>query len=245
VTSGVVLVHGGLHGAWCWDRLRPLLVWPSLAVELPGRGIRPARLPDLRLADLVDTIVSDAGDSGFDQIVLVAHSMGGLSAPAAAARLGERVQHLVLVSCVVPEEGASGIQGPAKIFEAWLRRKLTREFEKPDGRLELPDWLARRMFCSDLSKDDAAEHMARLCPEAPRILLEPVSRARLMPSLPRTYVQLTKDKAIPPRSQEAMARNIGATIVPLSAGHSAMVSQPAALAAVINGICTSAVKRTP
>lgn len=165
--------------------------------------------------------------------------MGGLSAPAAAVRLGDQVKHLVLVSCVVPEEGASGIQGPAKAFEVWLRRKLTRELEKPDGKLTLPDWLARRMFCSDLSAQETEQHLAKLCPEAPRILLEPVSRAGLLPSLPRTYVKLTNDKAIPPRSQDVMAGNIGARVVPLAAGHSAMVSQPAALAAVINEICAS------
>jgi pimeloyl-ACP methyl ester carboxylesterase len=237
--SGVVLVHGGLHGAWCWDRLRPLLDWPSLAVELPGRGMRPAQLADVRLTDLVDAIVDDVLASGFDSIVLVAHSMGGLSAPSAAIRLGGRVQHLVLVSAVVPAEGRCGIQGPAKVFEAWLRRKLGRELEKPDGKLELPQWLARRMFCSDLSKKDAAQHMAQLCPEAPGILLESVSRTGLDPALPRTYVKLTKDKAIPARSQEAMARQIGARVVSMAAGHSVMVSQPAALAAVLNQICAA------
>jgi hypothetical protein len=37
--TGVVLVHGGYHGAWCWDRLLPWLDVPTLAVDLPSRTL--------------------------------------------------------------------------------------------------------------------------------------------------------------------------------------------------------------
>jgi len=35
---GIVLIHGAMHGGWCWDRLRPHLQHQSLAIDLPGRG---------------------------------------------------------------------------------------------------------------------------------------------------------------------------------------------------------------
>ncbi len=40
-----VLVHGGAHGAWCWDRLVPHLkahseVGNVVAVDLAGHGAR-------------------------------------------------------------------------------------------------------------------------------------------------------------------------------------------------------------
>ena len=36
-----VLIHGGAHGAWCWEPLLPHLSGEVLAVDLPGRGRRP------------------------------------------------------------------------------------------------------------------------------------------------------------------------------------------------------------
>ena len=39
-----VLVHGGFHDRRCWERLIPLLSRPALAVDLPGRGTKPAKM---------------------------------------------------------------------------------------------------------------------------------------------------------------------------------------------------------
>ncbi|HEX4015261.1 MAG TPA: alpha/beta fold hydrolase, partial [Frankiaceae bacterium] len=61
----VVLVHGGMHGAWCWDPVRPYLVTPSIAVDLPGRGSRPADLAAVSLDDSVAAVLEDADRAGF------------------------------------------------------------------------------------------------------------------------------------------------------------------------------------
>ena len=40
-----ILVHGGFHGAWCWERLVPELEacgHKALAIDLPGHGARAA-----------------------------------------------------------------------------------------------------------------------------------------------------------------------------------------------------------
>jgi pimeloyl-ACP methyl ester carboxylesterase len=40
---GFVLVHGGLHAAWCWSRTTPELEQlghQAIAVDLPGHGDR-------------------------------------------------------------------------------------------------------------------------------------------------------------------------------------------------------------
>lgn len=54
---GFVLIHGSELGAWLWERLVPLLRRPAPAVDLPGRGSRPADRRSLSLEDAVGSVV--------------------------------------------------------------------------------------------------------------------------------------------------------------------------------------------
>jgi hypothetical protein len=55
--DGVVLVHGTNHSAACWDSVLTHLLAPANAVDLPGRGARPAIIEDVTL----DEDVSEPG----------------------------------------------------------------------------------------------------------------------------------------------------------------------------------------
>src|SRR4029450_10004120 len=104
-----VLVHGGgMSGAY-WDVLRPQLERPSLAPDLPGRRDKPADPMTLTVDECVRSFADDvrAGDPG--DIVLVAHSSGGLVAPGIAAELADRVRHVVLDVAQVPPDGGTGL----------------------------------------------------------------------------------------------------------------------------------------
>ena len=55
----MVLVHGGGLGKNCWEPLLPFLDGDVVAVDLPGRGDRPADLSKVGIADFVDAVVDD------------------------------------------------------------------------------------------------------------------------------------------------------------------------------------------
>src|SRR5580700_2579463 len=105
--GGFVLVHGGYHGAWCWEGLLPFLEGPVLAVDLPGRGNRPMSYDQVTIEGSADSVVRDIDAAGLGRVVLVGHSLGGATLPAVAGRLGPRVAHLVFVSCLVVADGGS------------------------------------------------------------------------------------------------------------------------------------------
>ena len=105
----LVLVHGGGFDRRCWDLLLPHLAGPVIAVDLPGRGRHPAPLASVTFADCARAVVEDIDEAGFDEIVLVGHSLAGCSMPATIGLLGDRVRHTVFVACTVPEDGASAI----------------------------------------------------------------------------------------------------------------------------------------
>src|SRR3954447_5826138 len=96
MTATIVLVHGAWHGAWCWERLTPLLDGagvPSVAVDLPGHGADPGPFTDMhgdadRVRDVLDGIDGD--------VVLVGHSYGGIVITDIGTH--PNVRHLVYVA---------------------------------------------------------------------------------------------------------------------------------------------------
>ncbi len=104
-----VLIHGGGTSAAYWDRLLPHLRHPTLAVNLPGRAGKDADPMELTVAECVASVVDDVRAAGLDDIVLVAHSSGGLFAPGVAAALAPSVRHIVLSAANVPPDGGTGL----------------------------------------------------------------------------------------------------------------------------------------
>jgi pimeloyl-ACP methyl ester carboxylesterase len=234
-----------MHGAWCWERVVPQLEHESLAIDLPGRGSRGGSLNDLHVGDFVASAVADIRDAGWEDVVLVAHSLGGLTALGVAEALGS-VRHVVFVSCVTPPAGAAPMDDLPQPFRWYMTRKMRNATSRPDGVMQIPGFIARRFFCSDLDSRDTRYVLDRCVPDAPWTLLDRVSQGGVPRGVGRTWVRLTKDRAIPPRIQDRMRSNVEpATVIELAAGHDAMISKPVELAAIINRAATAAFHRTP
>jgi pimeloyl-ACP methyl ester carboxylesterase len=97
----VVFVHGlgGSAAHWC-HQLAHLREEGrrTLAVDLRGHGrSEPPADGDWSVAALAADVVAAADELGLERFVLAGHSLGGVVAIAAAARLGSRVAGLVLV----------------------------------------------------------------------------------------------------------------------------------------------------
>ena len=77
-----VLVHGGGHGAWCWDRVSGLLRDAGHEVHTPARlgGGERAHLvhPGVDLDSHVDEVVELIRDRDLVDVILVGHSYGGM-----------------------------------------------------------------------------------------------------------------------------------------------------------------------
>ena len=102
-----VLVHGGGFSGSCWDELLPYLDDRVIAIDLPGRGARPADLHTLTIADFVAAVVDEVVREDLTDVTLVGHSMAGLTLPGVAESVPTRLRHLVFISCAVPPHGTS------------------------------------------------------------------------------------------------------------------------------------------
>jgi len=125
-----VLVPGAGGEAWYWSRVVGELTrrgHEAITVDLPAAD------ESAGLAEYVDVVVAAA--EGQDDVVIVAQSMGALTAPLACKRLP--VSLLVLVNAMVPAPGETGSDWWGATGQDGARRSNDeQEGRSPDGEFD-------------------------------------------------------------------------------------------------------------
>ncbi|GAA2210241.1 alpha/beta fold hydrolase [Nonomuraea monospora] len=107
-----VLVPGGWHGAWSFEKVTPLLERAGHAVHaLTLTGLRPdddeATVATANLDTHADDVLRLLDRAHLTDATLVGHSYGGMVIAAAADRAGGRISRLVHLDAYVPRDGES------------------------------------------------------------------------------------------------------------------------------------------
>jgi pimeloyl-ACP methyl ester carboxylesterase len=238
----VVLVHGGSYTGRYWDLLGAHLHSPSVAVDLPGRGEHPADLMTVTLDDAVQAISEEVGKLD-DDVVLVAHSSGGLVVPGVVAASEGRVRHVVLNAASVPPEGGNGVECMREKHRDSVRQlkalidggqAITTPPDPPE-----PERL-RTAYGGDALDDRQVQFLRdpqRFVPDTYNLYFSPVHWSEAA-HVPHTYVVNLRDRAVPLELQEEMIARLPAPprVIPLDGGHMPAVTAPEVLAAIVDGI---------
>jgi pimeloyl-ACP methyl ester carboxylesterase len=224
-----VLVHGGQQGAWVFDLLVDELKgrgYPALALDMPAHD---AAAGAAEYADLI----AGSLDGVTDDVVLVGHSMGGLTIPLVPQR--RPVRRLVFVCAAYPEPGRSHFEVKAEEPGEDVSSAATTAWRQPGDFHLLPRELARALFFHDCTPDVQEWALARLRRQARKPLREKTPLAR-WPDVPRTLIITTGDRCIPLASaRRTAARLFGQRPIELPGGHCPSLSRPALLADALIG----------
>jgi pimeloyl-ACP methyl ester carboxylesterase len=240
VAASVALLHGGGTSARQWDLVAGRMTAPTAALDVPGRGDRPADVETLTMAQALESLAADLGGPSGEPVVLVAHSSGGLLVPGLVDRLGGRVRRLILIAASVPEDGGTGMDcmkprhadRVRAIIEAARRgemRAVTPADPPPADR-------ARTAWGTSMTDEQLAFviHPSRWVSDTYNFYAEPLDWSAVR-KLPGCYVLTVHDTAVPPDMQKVMAARVTDAIVPLASGHLPHVTMPEVIAALCDG----------
>lgn len=214
-----VLVPGAGGDGWYWHRVVPLLVAAghrAVAVDLPAAD------PEAGLARYAEVIIDAA--AGAPHVVVVAQSMGGLSAPLACGALD--ADRLVLLNAMVPLPGETGGEWWTTTAQEEARSAMALE----EGRdPEVFDVLVD--FMHDLDGDVVDLAMARGDrDQADRPFADPWP-LDAWPDVPTLLLAAADDRLFPLDLQRRVAHErLGLDVEVVPGGHLAALSQPRAIA---------------
>lgn len=272
-----LFVHGAWHASWCWALVIDELTqkgYPCVAVDLPGHGVK-AKFPtgyttspqtglDADVSPLaalntndykeyVLSVLKGLTDAGSGPVILVGHSLGGMTITAVAEAEPTLIRKLVYLTAFCPinqdalhyiqsTEGESAVvpqlfQGdPGVIASARINPNSTAAVYKSK---------TKDAFFGDFTDDQFAAALNMLTPDEPiGALATKISpTATNWGSVPRAYIRCSKDHAIPIGLQDKMVREADSysatqkfTVFTLDTSHSPFISAPKDVANLLTSI---------
>lgn len=217
--TNVVLVHGGFVDGSGWNGVYKIL-------KEHGHKVSIVQNPTTSLADdVAATKLVIAAQDG--PVTLVGHSYGGVVITEAGN--DPKVSKLVYIAAFAPDKGESV---DTLIKDPPPGAPVPPILPPQEGYLFLDKAKFRSAFAADVDAESAAFMADSQVPWGVNALGGAVTQPAWKQK-PSWYMVTTEDKMIPPPAQHFMAERAGSTVVEAEGSHAIYVSQPDAVAALI------------
>ena len=226
----IVLVHGGFVDGSGWEAVYKIL-------KKDGYNVSIAQNPTTSLADDVAvTRRALAAQSG--PVILVGHSYGG--AVITEAGNDPKVAGLVYITAFALDNGESV---SSLIKDPPPGAPVPPILPPQGGYLFLDKVKFAASFAADVEAERAAFMADSQVPWGVAALSGKISEPAWR-TKPSWYLVVTEDKMIPPPAQRFMSKRAGSTVVEVAGSHAIYVSQPDAVAKLINTAAKGINKKT-
>lgn len=217
------LIHGAGSDSWYWHLVTPELERRGHQVVAPDL---PADDDSAGLSEYADTVVEAIGDR--PDIVLVAQSMGGFTAPLVCERVP--IDLLVLVAAMVPVAGESPGEWWANTGWEQARREKAESEGRPVSDPTGPDFDPVSEFFHDVPPDVTAEAMARGARQQSGTPFEKPWPLSKWPDVLTRFLLCRDDRFFPADFQRRVVRErLGITPDELDGGHLPALARPVEL----------------
>ena len=218
-SRNVVLVHGGFVDGSGWEAV-------YRALRKDGHMVSVVQNPTISLADDVRATKSIiAAQNG--PVILVGHSYGGVVITEAGN--DPKVVGLVYIAAFAPDKGESV---SSLIKDPPPGAPVPPILPPQDGYLFLDKTKFPASFADDVDVGKAEFMADSQVPWGLEALSGTISQPAWK-TKPSWYLVATNDRMIPPAAQRFMSKRAGSTVVEIAGSHAIYVSQPNAVAALI------------
>lgn len=210
-----VLIHGAGSDSWYWHLVAP---------ELRARGHQVVA-PDLPcdddaagLQEYSDTVVDAIGDK--TDLVVVAQSLGGFTAPLVCARVPVRL--LIMVAAMVPRPGES----PGDWWANTGHAEAKRELDEREGRVADAEFDPMVTFLHDVAPAVVADGLTHVYVQSGTPFEKPWPLPA-WPNVPTRFLLCRDDRFFPAGFMRRVVKDrLGITPDEMDGGHLPALSHP-------------------
>ena len=217
--GAIVLVHGGFVDGSGWEDVYRIL-------KKDGYRVSIVQNPTTTLADDVAATKRVIAEQR-GPVILVGHSYGGVVITEAGNNPG--IAGLVYIAAFAPDRGESVA---ALIKDVPPGAPVPPILPPQEGFLALDRTKFAASFAADV-EPEKAEFMANSQVPWGVVALNGAVTEPAWRSKPSWYLVATDDRMIPPAAQRSMSKRAGSSVVEVKGSHAVYVSQPEAVAELI------------
>lgn len=227
-----ILIHGAWQGSWAFDTIVPRLKaagHDAVAADLPGDGHDNTPPEDVNLT-LYANKVASLVDAAKGPVIMVGHSMGGVTASQVCEMRPERIALAIYLCAFMLPDGFAVLDFYEKYLEPWMKGAHARvTYEAGTSRIDPVS--AVDVFYQMSDRVTAQAAAARLTPQPEGARR---SKLHLTPQnygqVPRVYIEALQDRSVHLPLQRKMQEITGCTAVyGLESDHAPQLSMPDAL----------------
>lgn len=227
--STFILIHGAWHGAWCWDKVIPLLKkegYNVIAPNLPGLGTGTIA-PELVTMKMYEDFIIDLIKQQEGKVILVGHSLAGGLISQVAEKIPEKIEKLIYLCAYYMQNEESSLDIIAKYPNP---KQLEFNYYNDYKVFEVKEEYLQPFFYNDCSANDIEIAKKLLKPQS----MEPFSAKIKITEgnygqVEKIYIECTQDRAVPLEIQRMMIAQQPCRVYTLQTGHSPFFSNPQAL----------------
>lgn len=233
-----ILIHGAWQGAWAWDTIIPRLReagHDAIALDMPGNGHNPMPPEQVDLAQYAAHVV-DVIDSIPGPLILIGHSMGGISVAQACEARPERIALAIYLAAFLLPDGMSVLEFYRLNLQPWMRGAYARVTYNETGLLSTIDPVsAVEVFHhkADPALAEAAALRLTPQPEGSRKSKPKLSDARFG-TVPRVYIEARDDRSVHlPLQRKMQEMSPCLAVYGLDSDHAPQLSDPDGLVTLV------------
>lgn len=236
MSCGFIFIPGAGMSDWAWSKTTPLLILESVSIPRRIKNNTYHNRLNSSFSDILEYANNIINRSGFNEVILVAHSGAGLIA-GSLCKINSKIKHVVFIAANIPKHDTTAID----IFSSEIQEKNIEAIKKQAVNDTIPMKMLqqqfRLFFCNTCNEEDISYILQQDYIPEPICLVTQKMDWSDFPDIRKTYIVCTEDKTLSENQQELLAGNLNIIdIRKIASDHMVMISHPNELAFELNSI---------